>query len=237
MRGPRCKVALPICKPLLARAQTPQDKGRVQRRIDALQPRSDQHTAAVDAAAERQARLDAPEVQAALTEAQELLDLYRFRPDVAQDVVEGAENCARGAENKILTCLPSRPPVASLKGKHNQARQATMAQLRANIKTLEGELLTVKVDAAPPEAAAPQTGGRRMTSFNCPVCGTSTPQTATRKSIVAMMRRNATLCELEWQQRVEARFGQAERLAFQLAGAVRKMGPMSFLKSILSCIT
>ena len=63
-----------------------------------------------------------------------------------------------------------------------------------------------------------------MTAFKCPVCGREYASDSDRKTIVAMMRRNATLCELECQQRVEAKYGAGQRSLFELSELYRKLG-------------
>jgi hypothetical protein len=135
----------------LSRAVLTPERNRIQRRIDALTPRAEQHQTAVTEAAEHKAKLDAPEVQAAITEGQALYDSFAYRPDVAESIVQGAAS-ALEALKQNLDVAAFKATAAELRGQHNQARQATMAQLRANIKTLESELLVVKVDAAPSEA-------------------------------------------------------------------------------------
>jgi hypothetical protein len=62
-----------------------------------------------------------------------------------------------------------------------------------------------------------------MTVFVCPICRRQYSTDSTRKSIVAMMRRNATLCELECRQRVESKFGAGNRSLFELESLYRKL--------------
>lgn len=135
----------------LQATSSPMQKAILRKTIDRLTPTAAKLDAEVQAAADRQARLEVPEVQAALTEAQELLDLYRFRPDVAQEVVEGAE-AALVELKATLDVEQFKAAQKSIREKHNLNRQAEIAALKAKIAETEGQLLIVKADEAPPEA-------------------------------------------------------------------------------------
>ena len=54
-------------------------------------------------------------------------------------------------------------------------------------------------------------------SFQCGICQRDYSTDATNKTIIKMMRGHAAICERQCRQRVEARFGQAERSKTELA--------------------
>jgi hypothetical protein len=139
----------------MRRARTQQERNQLQRRIDVFQERAAQHQAEVDAKAAWQARLESKEVQEALAEGQALVDLYRFRPDVAQDVVEGAK-AALADLRESLDVDQFKATQKSIREKHNINRQREIAELRTRQAELQSQLLTVREDAPPPEATPPE---------------------------------------------------------------------------------
>lgn len=138
-------------------AHSASQKAILRKSIERLTPRVGELDAQIQATAERQAQLEAPEVQAALTEAQQQFDDWRFRDDIAADVVDGAAAALESLKSN-LDVAAFKATVKELRSKHNQNKNAELMQLRAQQKELEDQFFKTLADEAPPEATPPQVG-------------------------------------------------------------------------------